>query len=362
MIVEQTSKINRNPTDLLASKRRASFNSLAAGRVFFWILLALVHATCQSSSAQQSDNSNKLLEKAAVGGKQRPVAVGRFADIRIVESSGVEMAQPESGKDKSQSIWTFNDSGGDSILFRVNFKGYTEATLRLKGARNRDWETMCAYSFQGRRFIAIGDVGDNASKRKSCQIHVVEEPKVKLKNPGKNEKRKIEDLKANVITIDFKYEDRAHNCEAMAYNVQDNTFWLVEKVYVSDKRKTAPGIFALPNPLTAKPKDRKKRKANTAKQIAEFPVRNVTGMAFSPDGKKLVIRSYFGASLLRRPEGKTWLETVNETEPIALSLPLQSQGEAICFSADSESLLITSELKNAIIWQVSLDQKTKQEK
>ena len=290
------------------------------------------------------------------------VALGRIDDKRILESSGLAMARPAEGTDESASIWTFNDSGGEALLFLVNLKGHTEATLKLQGATNRDWEAMCSFAIDDQTFLAVGDVGDNSFKRKKVQIYVVPEPLVKLKQSRKKKKREIRKLKTEVQLIEFTYEDGNHNCEAMSYNSDDDTFWFVEKVYVNDKRKTAPGVYVLPNPLTAAAKAKKDRPKNIARRVADFPAFNVTGMAFSPDNQRLVIRNYFGASLFEKPEGKTWQQTLVETKPVALSLPLQSQGEAVCFTPDSQSLLVTSEMAKAIIWQVNLAPNASKEK
>jgi hypothetical protein len=371
MIVEPSAKINRNPSDLRQSLGRKKAAETVSGRRFCWLAAVLAIALCQSSSAQQTNNSSNLRKKDAADQKEQPlIALGRIDDNRIVESSGVVSARPDPDGKPSNAIWTFNDSGGAPILFRVGVKGKTQATLRLNAVTNRDWETMCNFSVEQKRFLAIGDVGDNSFNRKSYQIYVCEEPIVKPKKLKKKKKRKIRDLETEVRTIDFKYEDGNHNCEAMSYNAEDNTFWFVEKVYVDDKRTTAPGFYVLPDPASVKSDPNKegetKDKENIARRVGDFPVRNVTGMAFSPNGQRLVIRSYFGAWLYEKQvgekqKGKTWLETITQTKPKMLALPLQSQGEAICFSPDSESLWVTSEMKNSIIWQVSLDQKSEKE-
>jgi hypothetical protein len=80
----------------------------------------------------------------------------------------------------------------------------------------------------------------------------------------------------------------------------------------------------------------------------------VTGMSLSPDGKLLVIRTYFRAHcffLGNRTHNDEKLCTGKST---SLSIPIQRQGEAICFCKDSHSVLLTSEKKFRPIWQLSL--------
>ncbi|QEG21265.1 hypothetical protein MFFC18_11200 [Mariniblastus fucicola] len=325
------------------------------------LILGLAFALCQSSSAQEPDNSTKVQEKAASSKKKKMVVLGRFEDQRINESSGVTVARPDDSGNASNAIWTFNDSGGSPVLFQVSTKGQTQATLEVLDAKNRDWEAMCGFSMNDQPFLAVGNVGDNQFKQKKYQLYVVAEPLFKPEFSSKG-KLKEQQLKASSATIEFKYEDGSHNCEAMSYNADDDTFWFIEKVYIDDKRKTQPGIYTLANPLTAEAKAKQTKPKNIARRVADFPIRNVTGMAFSPNNKRLIVRNYFGAWLFEKGEGKTWLQTVTETKPTVLSVPLQSQGEAICFAADSEAAILTSELKGAIIWKVALDQNARKDK
>jgi hypothetical protein len=324
--------------------------------------------------------------------RQKPlVALGTIRDSKIVESSGLALAQsssessPESSSQgkPSSAFWTFNDSGGKPELYRVGFSGETEAVLRLENARNKDWEAMCQFQVEGRSLLAVGDVGDNSFNRKSYQIYVVVEPSVKIRDDEK--RTKPEKLKANSGVIDFEYEDGFHNCEAMSFNSEDQSFWFVEKVYLDDRRKQDPGIYVLSKALDSLvPKEANKggggkedsekkgsekgrdaedapQQKLVARRIAGLPMKNVTGMAFSNDNRRLVIRSYFSACLFQRADDKTWAETVQQTKPSQLAMPLQSQGEAICFSEDGKSVLVTSEMQSSTIWQVRIDQSSETE-
>jgi len=365
MIVDHLPKINVIRPD---STNQHRFRSPLKALGKLGLIVVLTGILCQCSSAQESANSTKAtkVQKKEPRKPKRFVARGRFEDGKITESSGVTPARPAADGTVSNAIWTLNDSGNEATLYRVSIKdddtkGHTEATVKLKGTVNRDWETMCGFAIGEDRFLAIGDVGDNLFRHKTYKIYVVPEPILKQKLSKKG-KVKVNELKSKPFTIEFEYEDGPHNCEAMSYNSDDKEYWFVEKVYVDDKRKTAPGIYVLPDPGIAVEESGKEKPIGVAKRVAEFPIRNVTGMAFSPNNQQLVIRSYFGAWLYEKVVGKTWQETVNETKGKPIRLPLQTQGEAICFSADGQSLLVTSEFKNAIVWQVNLDQNAGKEK
>jgi len=131
--------------------------------------------------------------------------------------------------------------------------------------------------------------------------------------------------------------------------------WFIEKIYSNDTRGIQPGIYKLD--LKAADFQRRKDKDPpfySADRLADFPIRNVTGMAFSPDGRRLIVRNYLNAHVFTRPEGRTWAEVVASVKPTPVVMPIQSQGEAICFTRDSKSVLITSEFKRSTIWKVDL--------
>jgi len=340
--VDQTAKINRKP-------------ALTIWAVAGLLLLGL---PCWISSAQEVDKSEAKTNKFASKLKQF-VKRGHFIDPRINESSGVVVAA-KSDAEADQAIWTINDSGGKPAIYRVGLEGQTEAILTLTGTKNRDWESMCSYQVglgpkDKVRFLVVGDVGDNLRKRKSVWLHTVAEPEVELQTDDKG-KPIVQQLSDEPESYKFTYDDGPHNVEAMGYNSEDATYWFVEKMYANDKRETEPGIYVLPDPARAGDPLATEKTKHVAKRIVDFPIRNVTGMAFSADNKKLVIRAYFGYYLFEKPDGKTWQEVMRETKPVSKPLPWQSQGEAICFSSDGQSLLVTSELTGAIIWQINLAQ------
>ncbi len=310
------------------------------------ILSAILWSSHNSFSAiaQKTTDKQGSAEQSGASVAGRYQAVGAFADRKIKESSGVVMASKFPGETLS-ALWTFNDSGGKPLLYRVDFDGKTQVKVGL--GKNRDWESMCAFTRGQQRYLAVGDVGDNQRKRDQCQIYVMQEPAFPA-------------FKKSVFqTIKFKYEDGPRDCEAIGYNQHDNSFWLVEKVYFNDKKKSVPGIYRLADPFAVKAaegigKDAKAKKTLVAKRIANFGLRNVTGMEFSPDGNKLIVRGYLAGQLFHKPKGKSWLETVKSQKATSIAFPLQSQGEAVCFTNDSQSLILTSEQLKATIWKIKL--------
>lgn len=67
-------------------------------------------------------------------------------------------------------IWTINDSGGAAALYgfdRTNKK--LSAVVKLKDARNRDWESLAV----GREYLYVADCGNNNGKRKQLDLYRV---------------------------------------------------------------------------------------------------------------------------------------------------------------------------------------------
>jgi len=305
--------------------------------------------------------------------------IGTIKDDDVPESSGLARSS------LAESFWTLNDSANPAKLFLFSDSGKLLAKPNLKNAKNVDWEALTSFTFKNRPWLIIADVGDNLRSRKSYQLYFAIDPTGDwLDDSDKKVKKPLKKLKSiKTLKLDFRYEAPstadnkpskgsaiAKNCEAIAVDPTNNDIWLVEKVYLNRDRSIPPGIFRIQLPNSklqqflakstgqggaTKMSNSKVAGSLLAEQIGSFPVRNVTGMAFSPDGNKLIIRNYLTAHLYLRSAEKNWQQTINETKPTVVGLPLQSQGEAVCFTADSKSLIVTSEGKRQPVWRVSLE-------
>lgn len=288
--------------------------------------------------------------------KQGPQMLGTIKESDITESSGLAISgiTPD-------AFWTHNDSGNSAHLFLVATTGKPLARCKLKNAKNRDWEAMCSFDHDGTPWLMVADVGDNSLKRTKLKLYLLPEPKLsaaksgKKKSKKKKNKKSGEKIESDALVIDFNYPDGAHNVEAAAVTPDGRSVWFIEKIYSNDTRGVQPGIYKMD--LNATDFQRRKDKDPpfySADRLADFPIRNVTGMAFSPDGRRLIVRNYLNAHVFTRPEGRTWAEVVASEKPTPVVMPIQSQGEAICFTRDSKSVLITSEFKRSTIWKVDL--------
>jgi hypothetical protein len=290
---------------------------------------------------------------------------GTLKSENVTESSGLARSSiiPD-------AFWTMNDSGNGTDVFLFDSQGSALARCEMKGAANIDWEAMSGWKSGEDHFIVVADTGDNLRQRSEYRIYFAKEPNVK---PGKT---KLYKKSAPAVGVKFRFETGAMNCEAMGIPPGTDEVFFVEKQFAETNMQSPPAIFRLRLPakelaerLAMKRKDRAGRLPDVlvASKVAEFPIYGVTGMAFSPDGKRVVIRNYLEMRLFEKPassDGKDrpqdWADIFKNQESVVLPMPLQAQGEAICFSSDSQSVYVTSEKKQQPIWKINIDGLRKQ--
>ncbi len=127
---------------------------------------------------------------------------------QINETSGVEYF--------NHHLYTFNDSGGKPEIYKLNVEnGEILQTIRVNGAKNKDWEELARKGDT----LFIGDFGNNLGIRKDLTIYSI----LLLKeNSSKETEVKI------LNTLHFTFEDQTDftnrgyiktnfDCEAFIY-------------------------------------------------------------------------------------------------------------------------------------------------
>ena len=306
-----------------------------------WLTLGMIVAfSTQLNVGQKNDTHSSIAAQEKPDDPELLKSLGKISNPGLAESSGISVCSFV-----QNSFWTHNDSGHSPDLFLLRTDGKLLARVTLNNAHNVDWESMCRFKVDNQSYLMVGDVGDNLARRKNCNLYVIQEPDL-AKQLAAKPNQPVE-TSVTARRIDFTYPDGARNCEALAVDVLENQIWLIEKIYVNRRGDTPPGIYVLP--LQLQPA----KKSLDAKRIANFPPSNVTGMDFSPDGKRLIIRNYLNAHLYSRVD-ESWETVIKTTIPNVVVLPIQRQGEAVCFTEDSQSLILTSELNRQPIWRVNL--------
>jgi hypothetical protein len=235
-------------------------------------------------------------------------------DPRIKESSGLAAGRAHPGV-----YWTHNDQD-EPRVFAVDARtGETVATITLRGVGEpRDME---AISVGPDGNVYVGDIGDNLNGSwDHVWIYRFPEPK------------ELKDATVRATQFTVKYADGARNAEAMMVHPTTG------RVYIASKNEDGGGLYEGPATLTASG-------TNVFRRIGEVPW--VTDGAFSPDGKELVLRSYFSARGYEWKDGKLGADH-------RVRAPIQGQAESVTYTADGKALMFGSEGKQSEVERVAL--------
>ncbi|MFE1286975.1 WD40 repeat domain-containing protein [Streptomyces sp. NPDC058751] len=226
-------------------------------------------------------------------------------DPRIKESSGLAASRVHPGV-----YWTHNDSDDGAYLYAVDSRtGKTVATVTMSGVGTpRDVE---AISLGPDGDLYVGDIGDNlGGSWDHVWVYKLPEPKV------------LKDQTIRATQYDVKYADGPRNAEALMVHPKTG------RVYIVDKDEDGGHLYEGPAELSA-------GTTNVFKPIAPVDLW-VTDGAFSPDGRQLAVRGYFGGIAYTWNDGR-----IKRLE--RLNVPLQGQGESITYTTDGSKLLYGSE-------------------
>jgi hypothetical protein len=246
-----------------------------------------------------------------------PTTLAQIKDERIKESSGVAPSLTVPG-----AYFTHNDSGNAPKLFRFQPESGKVEEWKVGHARNVDWEDIASAYVDGRPYLFVGDIGDNPGRRKSIVVYRVPEP----------------ESEANAAEPDARYElrypDEPHNAETLMVHPETGDIYVVTKAALRPSmvfkvdRPTASGSYVL----------RKLGELSLGGEIRESKL--VTGGAISPDGRKVVLRTYMGAyEFGASGRFDDWFKS----EPRKLTTNFDGQGEGITYTTDGEGLVTTSE-------------------
>lgn len=282
--------------------------------------------------------------------------LGSFAELGTAQEAGKQPTEPvilqSSELNESSGVaqvgdllWTHNDSGDQPRLFAFATDGSLRGQFNVQGAKAVDWEDICAFSRDGKHYLAVGDVGDNSARRPSVQLYVVEVPvelPVRTVELG-DATGAVEDLSVQA-TFEVTYPMGPVNCEALAYDPLSRSFVLATKETLQCRLFRVPALR-----LTGV-------RQVQAELIGGLRLPLVTGGDISPDGKQMVLSTYGPGCLLQRTvsqrnmsqgsddssKSEGW-QTVGDEAALIFDLPSRRQGESICFSSDGKRLWLTSE-------------------
>lgn len=305
--------------------------------VIFFALVSLIFSGCFSAFPTGGENS---ADKKVSTDWTPPKVVGRIESPEIIESSGIAAS-----KCQSDVLWTHNDSGDDAFIFAINPKGEKLGTWRVSGARNFDWEDIAAFKDpSGTCFLYIGEIGNNKLKRDEFVVYRVKEPAISAGDKFSSKKNPL--ATENAEAIKFTYPNGLHDAETLMVHPQTGDIYVLTKEV---------GDASIVYKLAA---NYQKEDANKLEKIAEIAVPTVpngllTGGDISPDGKRVVICDYFSAYEIILPGDAKNFDDIWKQAPAMVDLGRREQGEAICYSADGNSIFATSEKKNSPVTEVT---------
>ena len=226
----------------------------------------------------------------------------------IDETSGIADSKINDG-----FLWVQEDSGNPPELFLTGHDGKVLKKVFIKDVVNRDWEDMAISGNE----IFIADIGDNNLVYQQYSIYYFPEPSSSI------------DTIKNAATIAFQYPDGAHDAEA--FIVDGDT----KDIYIITKRDNAAKIYKITYPY-------KTGSVNVASLVGSLSYTGVVSAAISPDGKEILVKTYFGINYYKRSAGQSIIQAL-QTTPKTIPYTIEPQGEAIGFNKNNTGFYTLSE-------------------
>ena len=256
--------------------------------------------------------------------------LGYSTDVRLKEISGMR-----SSKLNANRFWVHNDSGDTPKIYALSSSMKVEREFLLKGAQHVDWEDMAGGTYQGKPYLFIGDIGDNAARRSSIVVYSVEEPQI-------SDSAQLAELLP--AAIELVYPDGPRDAEALLFDERSEELLIVTKrdekarVYAIDLKTTrdnGPNTLEFIGVLKIDP---------SPQDLA--PMRRYFHYITAADQHEngsVIIKNYFRAWLYENPEKKPLRELLVSETPTQLPYNLEQQGEAMAFDLDGKGYYTTSE-------------------
>lgn len=269
------------------------------------LFLPIVMVTCGSPSSG---------EKAELFSKGEPLGkVGK----KLEEASGLVASVNNPGY-----LWTINDSGNPSDVYLLDRKAGIVLKCDLKKITNRDWEdiTVGPGPEEGRSYLYVGDIGDNAAEFPVKFIYRFEEP------VWKGDVDKMDVTSVDVLVV--KLPDGIRDAEALTINPETRDLFLFSKREDSIRVYVAQFPYA-GDTLVPQP-------------IARLPIHNVVAADFSAKGDELLVKNYQHVYYWKKSPGES-VEDLLKSAPILLPYEAEPQGEAIAWARDGSGYYTLSE-------------------
>lgn len=252
------------------------------------------------------------------------VRQGALDNPKINEASGLASSVVNPGM-----FWTHNDSGDKARIFLIDGQARNRAVVWLKDFTNRDWEDISVGPGpeEGKSYVYVGEIGDNASHYEYKYLYRIEEPAI---SGGSSV---VDTTLSKVDSIKFTLEGGPRDTEAVIVDP------LTREIYIFSKNeKKQIRVFMLPYPQSA-------TGVTEAKHVMSLPIVKVCAADISPDGQEILIKNYTHVYYWRRQGNESVLQALKR-EPISLPYTTEPQGEAITFDRAGKGYYTLSEENN----------------
>lgn len=286
-----------------------------------------------------------LLIAACAGDGQPSDAVSSvtIGHTELNETSGLARSHRVAGR-----FWAHNDSGDAAKLYAFGADGVPHGSVRISGAVNVDWEDMVSFEQDGRPWLLIGDIGDNAAMRPVVTLYLVEEP----------------DLQSDAETrvgvhrrLRFRYPDGSRDAESLAVDLAN------AEVLVLTKRDIPAVLYG----VALEHHDNDIQTATRHGDVATITQPTTDDIARAPKamdwfwqptamdiaGERMAILTYRGIFVFERAPASTWVDALQKN-PRVLNLGDAGIAEAIAFDASGDRLFVTVERPFAPLIQFEL--------
>jgi hypothetical protein len=307
-----------------------------AGTVLLALAFLFTHRHTHSRPAKKSQPEVPVVMSQAY---EAPTITGKLKSPEVDESSGLVAAQT------AGFYWTHNDSGDGPYIYAITEAGASGGVWKVAGASARDWEDMAAGPGPqpNKRYLYVGDIGDNDERRKTVTVYRFPEPAISPADAASTRRSPSVTEAAEALT--FKYPDGAHDAETLLVHPETGDLYIVVKIFLSN-----PTIYKASAPLNG-------QNVITLAKVGELKLPSLlagtlTGGSVSPDGRKVIFCDYVEGYELEQPTGSRTFDDMWKQPAKVVDLGKRPQGEAVAYRLDGGAVLATSEGLHATIFRV----------
>lgn len=216
-------------------------------------------------------------------------------------------------------VWTHEDGLNPQEIELITHSGQLVKKLSLPYP-NRDWEDLGIGPGpqNGVNYLYLADIGDNFKQWNEKYIYRFPEPK------------SINEKINNVEKITFKYPDGKYDAESILIDPATKDIYVITKGEFNER------LYKIPYPQST-------NELITAQFMRTIPYNIITGGSVSPDGKQIIIRSYFVLSYFIKKDSETFADALGRNSDLKLPYIIEPQGEGVAFDREGRGYFTIGE-------------------